>query len=320
MVTADVSSALPVATQTIAPVPTNTLSPTGTSEPTLTFTPSTTPAGGGGGKIAFASDRNGLPQIFTMNSDGSNPVQITTFTDGACQPDWSPDGSKIVFISPCKERKDIYKGSGLFIAEADGTGVTPLISVPGGDYEPDWSPDGNRIAFTSLRDGISHIYLYDIQANTATLLSAPTSNDRRPDWSPDGSKIVFETTRLGNSQVWVMNDTGKGAREFANLNNGASYMPTWSPSGQFISFVQGTDQPWLTSREYGNSSAPEIKLQDLRSIWNPQYSPDNFWFVFEYIQEGNLDIYRMSSNGAMLTRLTEEEGADFNPAWQPSKK
>ncbi len=312
-----ISSAVPQAVDTATQEPTATAAPTLTSEPTLTFTPSVTPVGGGGGKIAFASDREGLPQIFLMNSDGTNVLKITDLQDGACQPDWSPDGMKLVFISPCKERKDTYKGSGLFIANADGTGVNPLITIPGGDYEPDWSPDGNRIAFTSLRDGISHIYLYNLQDNTATLLSAPTSNDRRAEWSPDGTKIAFETTRLGNSQVWVMSDSGKGAREFANLNNGASYMPTWSSSGQFITFVQGTDQPWLTSRQYNSPTAPEIKLQDLRSLWNPQYSWDSFWFTFEYIQDGNLDIYRMTTNGVFFTRLNDVSGSSFNPAWQP---
>ncbi|NPV77251.1 MAG: protein kinase [Anaerolineae bacterium] len=307
------------ATPTI-PEAASTAAPTSTSAPTETFTPAVTPVGGGSGRIAFASDRSGKPQIWVMNSDGSGAVQLTDLPDGACQPDWSPDGRKLVFISPCKERKDIYKGSGLFIANADGTGVSPLITVPGGDYEPDWSPDGNRIAFTSLRDNISHIYVYNLQDNQVSLLSSPTSNDRRPEWSPDGTKIAFETTRLGNSQVWVMSDTGKGAREFANLDNGASYMPAWSPTGEFITFVQGTDQPWLASRQYNNPAAPEIKLLDLRALWNPQYSWDNFWFAFEYVQDSNLDIYRMTINGGSLTRLTTETGADFNPAWQPITK
>ena len=299
------------------PEPATAAPPTPTSAPTQTFTPAVTPIGGGSGKIAFASDQSGKPQIWLMNSDGSGALQVTDLPDGACQPDWSPDGKKLVFISPCKERKDIYKGSGLFIANADGTGVNPLISVPGGDYEPDWSTDGNRIAFTSLRDNISHVFVYNLQDNKVTLLSSPTSNDRRPKWSPDGTKIAFETTRLGNPQVWVMSDTGKGAREFANLNNGASRMPTWSPSGDFITFVQGTDQPWLASRQYNNPAAPEIKLLDLRALWNPQYSWDDFWFAFEYVQDGNLDIYRMTVNGGSLTRLTTNPGADFNPSWQP---
>ncbi|MCC6146759.1 MAG: serine/threonine-protein kinase [Anaerolineaceae bacterium] len=302
------------------PTETATIAITVTRAPTETFTPAVTPVGGGGGKIAFASERSGIPQIWLMNPDGTNPEIITNLPDGACQPDWSPDGKQLVFISPCKERKDLYKGSGLFIVNVDGTGVKPLISVPGGDYEPDWSPDGQKIAFTSLRDGISHIYIYNLQDNQVALLSSPTSNDRRPEWSPDGSKIAFETTRLGNSQVWVMSDTGKGAREFAILDNGASYMPTWSPSGEFITFVQGTDQPWLTSRQYENRAAPEIKLLDLRALWNPQYSADNFWFCFEYVQDGNLDIYRMTINGGSVTRLTTDPSADFNPAWQPAAR
>lgn len=303
----------------IAPVDTLTPQVLVPSEPapTLTFTPSATPIGGGSGEIAYASDQGGKPQIWIMKSDGSNSRQITNLVDGACQPDWSPDGARIVFISPCKERKDQYQGSGLFIANADGSGVSPLITVPGGDFEPDWSPNGKSIAFTSLRDGIPHIYIYDLQNNKVELISSPTSNDRHPEWSPDGSKIAFDTTRLGQTQVWIMSDKGKGAREFANLNNGASYMASWSPSGEIITFIQGTNLPWLTSKQYNNPAAPEVKLLDIRSLWNPSYSWDNFWLAFETVQDGNLDIFRMTPSGANMTRLTTNPGADFNPAWRP---
>ena len=66
-----------------------------------------------------------------MNIDGSGLKQITNIPEGACQPTWSPDGSRIVFISPCKNNKIRNFGANLFIINADGTGLVPLPNAPG---------------------------------------------------------------------------------------------------------------------------------------------------------------------------------------------
>ncbi len=65
--------------------------------------------------------------------------QLTTMTDGACQPSWSPDGQRLVFTSPCRDDQDRYPGAGLWLIQADGGGLTSL---------PDRSP-----AATSIRPG-----------------------------------------------------------------------------------------------------------------------------------------------------------------------
>ncbi|MBE3144123.1 MAG: serine/threonine-protein kinase, partial [Planctomycetes bacterium] len=112
---------LPEATSTIAP--TFTIGPSDTPQPTLTQTPENTatlapvitPLGGGQGQIAFTSDRSGIPQIWMLDTAGKGLKQITNLPDGACQPGWSPDGKRLVITSPCKNKQDIYKNSGLFL-------------------------------------------------------------------------------------------------------------------------------------------------------------------------------------------------------------
>ncbi|HSF82659.1 MAG TPA: protein kinase, partial [Anaerolineales bacterium] len=157
-------------TLTATPRPSRTPEPPPPS-PTATLTP--TQIGGGSGQIAFASDRSGTVQIWLMNTDGSaEPQQITDLPEGACQPDWSPDGLQLVFISPCSGQQPIYQGAGMFLTNADGTGMTPLPNVYGGDFDPAWSPDGRYIAFSSLRNsGRPRIYLLDLQDNTVERLS-----------------------------------------------------------------------------------------------------------------------------------------------------
>jgi serine/threonine protein kinase len=310
--------------QVETPLPAISLLPTGTLAPTL----AATPLGGGKGQIAFASTRSGQPQIWLMDSDGGNLLQITNMSDGACQPAWSPDGSRLVFTSPCRKRSlDALAGSALFLINADGSGLTPLSFVPGGDFEPDWSPDGRQIAFTSLRDGIPHIYLYDLETNQAVNLSARTSNDRRPAWSPDGSLIAFETTRLGALQIWLMDPVmPEKPREFTLLNNSIGSMAAWSPDGSFITFTQGSGLPWPAFKKFTSIDTPasqhqETRITDLLPAWHTSYSPDGHWLIFEHYDandpDRNLDIYRAMTNGSDLQRLTDDPGDDFDPAWRP---
>lgn len=288
--------------------------------PPVEFTPTiqATPVGGGAGRIAFASDRSGIPQIWLMDSDGGNPTQITNLPDGACQPGWSPDGSRLVITSPCPDFKDSYKGSSLFLINNDGSGLMPLVSKPGGDFDPAWSPDGTRIAFTSLRLGnIPYIFLYDLAENTSERITNTSTNEKRPAWSPDGNWIAFESTRLGDSQIWLMNITGDTVREHTGRDSGVASHPTWNPSGDIILFSLGARNPVIAARQVNLPAAPVVRLTDLSPAVNAGVSPDGYWVVFQALQNNNLNIYRMTINGAMLTAITDETAKDFDPSWRP---
>ncbi|MDZ4159826.1 MAG: hypothetical protein U1B80_08550, partial [Anaerolineaceae bacterium] len=282
------------------------------------LTPVTTPIGGSRGQIAFASDRTGIPQIWLSDLVGGELNQITTLPDGACQPDWSPDGVRLVFISPCRQKQETYPGSSLFLINRDGSGLTPLVSKPGGDYDPKWSPDGKSIAFTSIRrNKVPYIYLYDMETNTANRITKTSTNEMRPTWSPDGKWIAFQSSRLGGSQIWLMSVTGEDVREFTGSESGAATTPSWSPAGDIILFSLGTRNPVVAAREFNVTAAPIVRISDISPAGNASISPDGYWVIFDAVKEKNLDIYRMTLNGAMLTRITEDPAQDFDPAWLP---
>jgi eukaryotic-like serine/threonine-protein kinase len=112
---------------------------TTTPSPTLSPTVTATQVGGGLGQIAYASNITGVPQIWIVSIAGTGQSQITNMPEGACQPDWAPDGTRLVFISPCSSNQEIYLGASLFIIDKDGSNLTPLPSMPGGDFDPAWS-------------------------------------------------------------------------------------------------------------------------------------------------------------------------------------
>ncbi len=330
----------PTATATLTPTitPAPTITPTATLPPVveMTATPTNTPLpvatllGGGGGQIAFASSSSGIPQIYLVNLDASGLTQLTSMEGGACQPDWSPDGAKIVFISPCPARAEftetLYKDSSLYVMNADGSDIQLLTA--GSGFEPAWSPDGKRIAFTSLRDGKKDIYVLTLESGAVTRLttvSGDVQENSQPAWSPSGEQIVYMVKRFNAYQVWVMNEAGQGNTQVARSGQSYSdYLPAWTPDGETILFSQKaagvTSRAWLMSIPYADLAAKDPSRLNLpRPIEDVDVSPDGIWLVFESVDNnGNRDIYLIMLGGGSRTRLTTDPAVDFDPAWRPN--
>jgi len=302
--------------------------PAGTVTPLTASTLSATPVGGGDGQIAYASTRSGIPQIYLVNLGTDSAVQITDVPDGACQPSWSPDGSRLVFISPCKGMDEIYYNASLFIINPDGSGLTPIATLPGGDFDPSWSPDGKSIAFTSLRSGQMEIYtvsLDDLSSVTQITRGTSKVESRQPAWSPDGSQIVYVLKRFGVYQIWLMNADGSDQKQIVRSGiEFTDYLPTWSPDGQTILFNQRCAVnfclPYVMSISATDRAIEQGKILqfNLITIENVHYSPDGSLLVYEGGESGeNNDIFYISLAGTEPIRVTTDTRLDFNPAWRP---
>ena len=109
-----------------------------------------------GTRIAFASTSSGNTDVWVMDADGSDPVDLTDGSAAAdTSPSWSPDGTHIAFQTDRDGNDEIY------VMDADGGDPTNLTSDPGDDSQPAWSPDGDTIAFVSDRDGNDEVYAMD---------------------------------------------------------------------------------------------------------------------------------------------------------------
>lgn len=317
---------------TNTPAPTNTLIAGVVDTPIVTNTPNLTPAvvlGGGANQIAFASTRSGVSQIYLADLSGENATQITNIPSGACQPAWSPDGQRLVFISPCKGQEDIYLNTSLFIINADGSNLTQLDASPGGNFDPAWSPDGTTIAFTSLRTGQMEIFTInpdDPTSTTQITKGAQRFESRMPSWSPDGTKLVYVVKRVGVYQIWVMN--ADGSEQTQIIRSGIAYtdyLPDWSPIADVILFNQRcattSCNPYLmsTSSETNATTEQGLKVKtNLVFIENVEHSPDGFYLTYEGVSEsGNIDIFYMTISGGDRVRLTTDPAKDFHPTWRP---
>ena len=303
-----------------APAASVILQPTPAALNTIAPTPAATTAAVMPDLIAFTSERSGNPQIWIMNADGSGAKKITNQPTGACQPAWSPDGKKLVYVSPCSGQKDKYSGSYLFIINMDGSGLSPLPSVPGGDFDPSWSPDGKQIIFTSIRKGFANIYLMTLSDKSTTRITSHTNIvERRPVWSPDGKWVAYQSTQFNQNQIWLVQvglwDQGKAYTS----PNTSDIMPSWSPDGNYLVFSQGTPLPWLATKQLNQPTAPEIRLSDTRPALQPVYTSDGTRLIFVSRVNDKNDIYQFNIASGEIKKLTDDSSADYDPAWRPSK-
>ena len=298
------------ATQTVRPSPTTTPSPV----PTL--------IGGGMAQIAFVSDRSGAAEIYLVSIDGSGLTQITYIQEGACQPHWSPDGQRLVFISPCSRDVDTYAGSSMFIMDVDGGNRIPLPGPPGGDFDPSWSPDGTKIVFTSLRgDGVPSIYILDLTDNSVIPFGDDLGRyNADPVWSPDGSMIAY----IG----WDYRVYAKrvdGSESFPLIVGGGNYYnsnPIWAPDESVVLFsrVNADDTSGVTSLwavPFSAEGAMAVEVMNSTQVVDASISPDGFWLVFKSWISGSHDIYLMRSNGIDREPLITDPAYDFDPVWRP---
>ncbi len=202
-------------------------------------------------KIAFDPDRDANREIYVMNADGTNPVNLTNNPAEDNRSSWSPDGMKIAFCSFRDSNFEIY------VMNADGTNPVNLTNNTAFDCDPSWSPDGTKMAFRSDRDGNFEIYVMNADGTKQTRLTNNTARDEGPFWSPDGTKIAFYSTRDGLAEIYAMNADGTNPVNLTN-NTATDASASWSP---FLATSVGFNISGLVSYfSDPNKRAPNVNM------------------------------------------------------------
>jgi serine/threonine protein kinase len=140
-----------------------------------------------GRRLAFRSERSGSSQIWVANSDGSNPLQLTSLAEGNINaPRWSPDGKAIVFTAAQNNNQDIYSVS------VDGGSVHRLTSAPSREGRPSWSRDGRWIYFYSTRSKSEEVWKMPAKEGEAEAVQLTTGGGHESFESPDGKLLYYE--------------------------------------------------------------------------------------------------------------------------------
>ena len=262
------------------------------------------------GLIAFSSNRDGDQEIYVMNVDGSNVVQLTNNQEEDQAPVWSPDGGNIAFQSYRDGSWQVY------VMATDGSGQTRITGT-GENLWPSWAPEGSRLAYNSDRDGNVEIYVIDGDGSNPARLTANPAEDSIPDWSPDGTKIAFRSKRSGDANIFVMSADGTNPVPLTSSGGSINSAPDWSPDNSSIAFSTNRDGNQEIYAMDADGANPVNLTNDSASDGVPAWSPSGNLIAFQSERDGNGEIYVMNADGSNVIRLTNDPGNDASPDWFP---
>jgi len=304
--------------------------------------------GGGSGslgpsRIAFFSDRTGTGEVWVMDMNGANVLNVSAGQGTGQQ--WDPFGARIAFLSDRTGQWDIY------LVNANGTGLTQLTNDALIEVDLAWAPSGNKIAYSRG----SGVFARDLLTNTEMALVTTGSAARRPQYSPSGNEVAIEWSPLGvqweiatvpatggtpvnltndaanndrmprwspngaqiawlkADNLWIMNANGTGQTQLTTSGN-----VTWhafSPNGQYLLYVEN-DDIWRLSWN-GTSWGSPVQLTNTGDNFTPCWSSDSLQIVFMSNRSGNAEIWRMAFDGTNPTNLTNDAAVDEGPVCSP---
>jgi len=263
-----------------------------------------------GGKIAFVSERNGNPEIYSMNYDGSNVTRLTNNPTTDQNPDWSPDGSMIAFES---DRTGTYE---IYTMNADGSLQTQITKL-GHCYGPQWSPNGSRIVFHTSQNFQPNT-LYTMNPDGSDLIPIYTTMDYpdQPSWSPDGTEIAFVSSDP-TPGIYVIHPDGSDESLLLAVYYLSYY--AWSPDGSELVLAKA-HPPQLNSDldlyviDTGiTTRITETNVNHNSVNWSP--TGRHLIFASQMTFPGNFDIYTITPDGGNLIDLTNNPAPDSEPDW-----
>ncbi len=225
-----------------------------------------------GTRIAF-SFIGGPEHIYLADPDGSNSRPLVVRRHRDYRPEWSPDGSHLVFTAN-------IDGSPLLMrVAADGTDLQALSSreMAGGD--PDYSPDGSRLVFHVDRPDARDLMLMDPESGAIEPLTSTTGfQETSPRWSPDGSEVAF-VGRSGDDEagdIWTIHPISGERTQVTRTPESDEFHPDWSSDGSRLVFVRVTEGVFsLVLHDLATGGERTLAAGNGYAVLDPHVSPDD---------------------------------------------
>lgn len=267
-------------------------------------------------------------EIFIMDWDGANSVQITRHNNAAVSPSWSRDGRYVAYSAYNYHSKLKMRNLDLFLYDLKTQQRVLLSGERGTNSTASFFPDqSHAVVRVGPNNGNSDLYKVSLNGRErVALTNGPRgAMNVEPAVSPDGTKLAFSSDRSGKAMIYIQNlQTNETKRlTYAGYYNAS---PAWSPDGKRIAFAGGSEKHFdiyimdvdgknlqkLTSAQKPNGTGANNE--------DPSFSPDGRFIMFRSDRTGNYQLYIISTDGKNEFRITFDKHNYSRPQWSPFLK
>ncbi|MFC1662027.1 prolyl oligopeptidase family serine peptidase [Gemmatimonadota bacterium] len=260
----------------------------------------------------LGNDRLSVDQLLSINS----------VVSGA--PEWSPDGSAILFSSS-------FNGGLMTLSPEGGFPVRIPLNLGGAGHflasqMPGWSPSGTWTSYVSNKSGSPEIWLWSTEDGSEIQLTNLGGRINSMSWSPDERWIVFAGDRYGNYDIWKVSVPGGDVYRLTT-DTGYEVFPSWTPDSQRILYVQ-LDEAWVDHDVIEIDTAGEAKRTVLRdthffdygagsTFGYAQVSPDGETVLFRSLRSGWINYWTVPLAGGEPRQIAAADADQSDARWSP---
>ena len=262
-------------------------------------------------RIAYIVYKHGDPfpyQLMTADYDGYNETPVLRSTQPVMTPAWSPDGTRLAYVSFEQRRPAI------FVQDIYTKKRVKLASYPGLNSSPAWSPDGTKIAMTlSYETGQPDIYYYDLTAKQLVRVTQSPAIDTEPTWSHDSQSIYFTSERAGRAQIYRFDFATRKTERVTyqgRMNLSAKAIPG---SNSLIVITQ--QNGYRVARMDVDGSIYMLTTSALDE--SPSVAPNGSMVIYSTVYQGRKGLALVSADGRFKANLPSTSGEVSAPAWGP---